>query len=293
MKNSVEALRAAIERSGGSGTPKLTDEAFLGLRGLIADASGIVFDERSRFILERRLAARLRALRLETHEQYYRYLLFDDGRGEELARMLDQVAVRETYFFREPQQLDAFRRDLLPRLAEENAASRRLRIWSAGCATGEEPYTIAMIVLESGLFEGWEVDIFGTDLSQVAVGQARRGLFRDGSMRALADETRARYFAFEGPNAWRLDERVRRMVTFGTLNLVDTARYEVYAGADVIFCRNVLIYFGAETRRMVVNRFYETLREGGYLLLGHAETLVSLNTPFKLLHLPSEMVYRR
>jgi chemotaxis protein methyltransferase CheR len=293
MKDTREALRAAMARSGGSGTPQLSDEAFLGLSGVIASASGIVFDERSRFILERRLAPRLRALRLGDFEHYYRYLLFDDARGEELARMLDQVAVRETYFFREPQQLDAFRRELLPRLAEENAASRRLRIWSAGCATGEEPYTVAMLVLESGLFEGWGVQIFGTDLSQAAVGQARRGLYRDASMRALSDEARARYFTSEGPNAWRLDERVRRMVTFGTLNLVDTPRYEVYAGADVIFCRNVLIYFGAETRRMVVNMFYETLRAGGYLLLGHAETLVSLNTPFKLLHLPSEMVYRR
>lgn len=293
MKDSVEALRAALARSGGSGIPRLSDGAFLGLRDLIAEASGIMYDERSRFILERRLAARMRALRIDDHDQYYRYVLFDDPRGEERARLLDQVAVRETYFFREPHQLEAFRSELLPRLAAENASTCRLRIWSAGCATGEEPYTVAILVLESGLFDGWSVEIFGTDLSQAAVGAARRGRYRDASMRALSDERRDRYFTCEGPNAWRLDERVRRMVTFGTLNLIDTARYEIYAGADVVFCRNVLIYFAAETRRTVVNRFYETLRPGGYLLLGHAETLMSLNTPFKLLHLPSEMVYQR
>jgi chemotaxis protein methyltransferase CheR len=294
MTDGSDALRAALARArAGTSVPHLDDETFLGLRDLIATASGIAFDERSRFIVERRLVPRLRALKLDDFGAYYRYLLYSPEAGEELDRMLESVTIRESYFFREWPQFEAFRDELLPRFARENAAARRLRIWSAGCATGEEPYSAAILVLESGLFKGWRVDVLGTDLVAPAIDAARRGLYRDASLRATPDDVRDRYFSYEGDNAWRLDERVRDMVVFEPLNLVETARYAALPEIDAVFCRNVLIYFAEETRRRVIMGFHERLRDGGYLLLGHAESLLSLATPFTLHHVGRDMVYRK
>ncbi len=295
MRERADALQAALARSrAGASAPRLDEQTFLGFRDLIADVCGIAFDERSRFIVERRLLRRMRALRLGDFESYYRFVLYGPEGDDELVRMLEAVTIRETYFFREWQQLAAFRDEVLPALAVENAATSRLRIWSAGCATGEEPYSVAILVLESGLFDGWEVEILGTDLVPSAVAAARRGLYRDTSMRATPDPTRDRYFTSEGPNAWRLCERVRRMVTFDTLNLFgapDARDTAVPAPLDAIFCRNVLIYFGDEARQRAVTVFYDRLREGGRLLLGHAESLLSLATPFTLVHLGRDIVY--
>lgn len=294
MTEGSDALRAALARArAGTSAPHLDDETFLGLRDLIATASGIAFDERSRFIVERRLVPRLRALKLDDFGSYFQYLLYSPEASEELDRMLEAVTIRESYFFREWPQFEAFRDELLPRFARENAAKRRLRIWSAGCATGEEPYSVAILVLESGLFEGWRVDVLGTDLVAPAIEAARRGLYRDASLRSTSDHVRDRYFSHEGDNAWRLDERVRDMVVFESLNLVDTAACAALPEMDAIFCRNVLIYFAEETRRRVVTGFHGRLRDGGYLMLGHAESLLTLATPFTLHHVGRDMVYRR
>jgi chemotaxis protein methyltransferase CheR len=294
MNDSADSLRSALAHSGGSpDRPQLSDEAFLQLSRTIEDASGIAFDEGTRFILERRLLPRLRALKLDSFEAYARMLLAGPGAREELVRALEQVVVRETYFFRGPQQFGAFSAELLPRIASANAATRRLRVWSAGCASGEEPYTIAMLVLASGLFGGWRVEIQGTDLSRSAITAARRALYRDNSMRAIPDAFRDRFFARENGGMWRLDRQVRGMVAFEVQNLVDTAQYAAYTGSDVIFCRNVLIYFGHRARREVVAAFYDTLAEGGYLMLGHAESLEALNTSFRLAHFETETVYQK
>jgi chemotaxis protein methyltransferase CheR len=292
MTDRVDALQAALSRArAGVTMPRLDEQTFVGLRDMIAEASGIAFDERSRFIVERRLLPRLRALRLDDFEAYYRFLLYGPEAGDELTRMLEAVSIRETYFFREVQQLETFRDEVLPRLAAENAATRRLRVWSAGCATGEEPYSVAILVLESGLFDAWQVEIVGTDLVPSAISAARRGLFRDASLRATPDEARDRYFTREGTNAWLLAERIRRMVRFETVNLLDPAGCASLPVFDVIFCRNVLIYLGEAARHRAVAVFYDRLRKGGRLLLGHAESLLSIGTPFSLVHLRRDIVY--
>jgi chemotaxis protein methyltransferase CheR len=274
-------------------SPKLADDAFLALRDLIAEASGITFDEGSRFILERRLLPRLHALRFSSFESYYRFVLDGPDATREMDHLLEHVAIRETYFFREPHQFEAFREALLPRLARENGSSRRLRIWSAGCASGEEPFTVAMLVLDSRLFDGWDIEIVGTDLSATAIGEARRGVFRGGSMRIIPDDFKARFFARDGDDSWRIDDRVRDAVEFKRLNLVDTRGYERFSGVDVVYCRNLLIYFGANARRLVIDGFHAALRDDGYLLLGHAESLAARQTPFKLLHLQREIIYQK
>lgn len=294
MSDLPKTLESVLRRAcSATRRPVLSDAAFLGLRAAIEGASGIAFDDDSRFILERRLFARLRALRLDDFDAYYRYLLYAPDAREEVVRMLEAVAVRETYFFREPRQLAAFREELLPRLARENRESRSLRIWSAGCASGEEPFTIAILVRDSGLFDGWRVEIVGTDIAPAAIDAARCGVYRASSLRATPDEVRERCFECEGENAWRLAGGVREMVDFGVLNIFDTRGVERLGPFDAIFCRNVLIYFGLRARRRALRIFYERLREGGYLLLGHAESVAALDSAFALCHLERDVVYRR
>jgi len=287
------ALRDALARSREASTgSRLDAETFLGLRDLIAGASGIDFDENSRYIVERRLMPRLRALRIDDFAAYYRTLLFGEDRAGEIERLLEAVTIRETYFFRECAQLLALRDDVLPDLVAENAASKTIRIWSAGCASGEEPYSVAMLLGTQPAIKGWDVRIFGTDLVPSAVEAARAGVYRDVALRATSDDKRELYFEHEAANVWRLDEAVRRRVTIESRNLFDGAP-DGTGPFDVILCRNVLLYFGDAARRRAVDVFHDSLREGGWLLLGHAESLLSMRTPFRLVHLGRDVVYRK
>jgi chemotaxis protein methyltransferase CheR len=275
------------------GRPQMDEAVFLRLRDLIYKASGIYFDHRSRASLERRLRPRVEALHLDGFEQYCLYLNFDRERQDELQRALDSVAVHETYFFREERALRAFSEEMLPEIAARRARERVLRVWSAGCSTGEEAYTLAMLVSESGLFEGWRVELSASDLSQRVVAEARAGRYTEKSFRTTDTARRARYFTEQPDGTLLISEHLRSSVNFGCFNLVDSRRFDIYSDLDVIFCRNVMLYFGTQARRQTVSSFHNQLREGGYLVLGAAESLFSLNTPFRLAHLRHDLVYQK
>ncbi|MDF1565821.1 MAG: methyltransferase [Deltaproteobacteria bacterium] len=273
--------------------PQLDDETFRLLSDLVHDYCGISFHEDMRFLLERRLHTRLEILGLHSFRDYYRYLRFDSNRQRELEEAAELLTTNETYFFREQPQLRAFTGDILPGMAESRGRRKRLRIWSAGCSTGEEAYTIAMLLLESGLFEGWRLDVFGTDISRAVLATARRGVYRQHALRETDERFIHRYFETAEDGARRVSDEVRRIVSFGHLNLADPQMMGLVGEMDVIFCRNVLIYFGAEVKRALIGRFYEHLAPGGYLLLGHSESLLNLSTDFELVHLDHDLVYRR
>jgi chemotaxis protein methyltransferase CheR len=278
----------------GAGSPMVMDDSvFLRLRDLIYQASGLYFDQRSKYLLERRLRARVLELQLADFVQYHLYLQFDRDRMAELQRALDAVAIHETYFFRETRALKAFSEEILPELHARNAATRTLRIWSAGCSTGEEPYTLAMLIEETGLFDGWTVELSASDLSQRVIAEARAGVYRANSFRTTDDDRRARYFSAGADGRHLIDERFRSSVNFGCFNLADSRRFDIYSELDVLFCRNVMIYFDAAARRRTVTGFHHQLREGGYLILGASESLVALNTPFRLAHLRNDLVYQK
>jgi chemotaxis protein methyltransferase CheR len=260
---------------------------------LIYQASGLHFDLKSQSTLERRLRTRVQALHLGSFEQYYLYLQFDRDRREELQRTLDAVAVHETYFFREMRALDAFSREMLPEAAERNRETRTLRVWSAGCSTGEEAYTLSILILESGLFDDWKIELSASDLSERVITLAREGRFHSGSFRTMDEERRARYFTPQPDGSWLIDERLRVMVNFGCFNLADSRRFNIYSDLDIIFCRNVMLYFDTAARRRTVTGFHQQMREGGYLVLGASESLVTLNVPFRLAHLQNDLVYQK
>ena len=170
---------------------------------------------------------------------------------------------------------------------------KKIRIWSAGCSSGEEPYSIAILLQEGGYFDRGAFEIFASDINQQVLAKARRGHYRESAFRATTPALREKYFTHEADGSWRVTDEVRNRISFGRMNLYDQARVSLLGHLDVIFCRNVIIYFDDASKKHVVSSFYNRLTDGGYLLLGHSESLISLSTQFKLRHLKNDMVYQR
>jgi chemotaxis protein methyltransferase CheR len=270
----------------------LEEDVFRLIRDFVRDYCGIFFDDDSRYLLEKRLSRRVRTHHFSNFREYYRYLLYHRNRDEELAAIIDIITVNETYFFREQNQLKAFGEEILPEIKSIYKDKKKLRIWSAGCSTGEEPYTIAMLILEKGYFHGWNIEIFGSDINQRVLQVARSGIYRKNSFRTTEHCYLDKYFR-EGEGFWRISDGVKQYVNFSHLNLLDPYKVKLVGTMDVIFCRNVMIYFDHASRKKVIDMFYQRLTEGGYLLLGHAESLINISTAFTLKHFKNDMVYQK
>lgn len=274
----------------------MNDEEFRLISDYIYNHCGIFFDASSKFLLEKRLSNRLRFHQLKSFKDYFRFLRYDPKASEELSAAIDILTTNETYFFREMCQLKAFGEEILPEIKSrkgDNDRTRNLSIWSAGCSTGEEPYTIAMLILETGHFKGWDIEIFGNDISQRVLQVARRGVYGQSSFRCTDKMFINKYFEPTPDGKHKVRDEIKNMVRFGYLNLMDRNRMSLLRSMDVIFCRNVLIYFDAESKKKVIHSFYDKLEEGGYLLLGHAESMMNISTAYTLQHLKNDMVYRK
>jgi chemotaxis protein methyltransferase CheR len=275
-----------------SARPRLQPEEFRLLRDLVNAHAGLQFEDDSLYAFERRLAERMAVLGLESFHDYYQFLRFNQAGPAELDEVVDVLTTKETYFFRQEYQLRAFSEELLPMLHEAQLRHRRVSFWSAGCATGEEAYTLAMLVLSSGLFEGWDVRIIGSDISKKSVAFARRGVYRQNSFRTTPNDIKRQYFE-EREDGCHVAESVKRLCHFGQLNLTDFGRASIVGRVHVVMCRNVMIYFDLKSRRKVIENLYERLLPGGYLLLGHSESLWNVSTAFELCHLKEDLVYRK
>jgi chemotaxis protein methyltransferase CheR len=275
-------------------TIPLPDDVFRLLRDLIHGYCGIYFDDGSKFLLERRLSRRLEQHRLKSFEEYYHFLRYDRKREEELVVLVDNLTTNETYFFRESAQLRAFSEEILPELRTTLAGRKTLRIWSAGCSTGEEPYTIAILLLESGdWWRDWQVEILGSDINQRVLHTARKGVYKKSAHRATSPEMLAKYFVADEKGDFRIIDKVKELVSFSYLNLLDPHKTSLIGNMDVIFCRNVIIYFDREAKKKVMESFYQKLRDGSYLLLGHSESLINISNAFVLRTLKNDMVYQK
>jgi chemotaxis protein methyltransferase CheR len=274
---------------------ELSEEEFRLLRDFIHEKFGLFFDEGQRNTLRSRLASRLSSLDLMSFEDYYHYLRFGPQRNEELTRMASHLTNNETYFFREQPQLQVFQDHVLRSIKERKAKTneRKLRVLSAGCSTGEEIHSLAMLIYDSGqFFWNWEVELFALDVDEAALEKARRGLYFHNSFRGLAPAIRERHFFKEGPGE-RVKEPLRRMIQFRRGNLMDAQSFESYYPLDAIFCRNVLIYFSDTAIRRVVEHFWSALVPEGYLLLGHAESLSRITDMFTPIRFPGAMIYQK
>lgn len=273
--------------------PSLSLKEFRLIRDFINQFCGIYFADDSAYVVERRLRERLRDLGAEDFGEYYRYLQYHPKAERELEAAAEVLTTNETYFFREAYQLRAFTDEILPavRARSLTRGSRRLDVWSAGCSSGEEVFTIAMLVDASGLFDGWDVRVFGNDISRRVLSKARGATYGSASFRAMIPEY-AKYF-IETDEGRQVHPRIRAMCHFGHLNLMNQRRAAIVGRVDVTFCRNVLIYFDDASRRKVLETIYQRLNRGGYLLLGHSESLLRSSTAFELTQLTTDIVYRR
>jgi chemotaxis protein methyltransferase CheR len=273
--------------------PELSDVQYRMFRDWIAERCGLWFAPESRFVLERRLARRVRELDLGSFAAYFYQLrsrATDDG---EIGTLIDELTTNETYFLRERGQLNALVAEVLPEWVERRRRhGGPVSIWSAGCSSGEEPYSIVMLAREAGFEPGRHFRVYASDVSRRVLQAARRGVYRTSAFRETEAALRRKYFV-EKDGAWRIHDDVKRHVVFTRANLVESARSWVLGTMDVILCRNVIMYFDTATRRRVVQSFADKLNAGGYLLLGHAESLIQVSSAFELRHLRSDLVYRK
>jgi chemotaxis protein methyltransferase CheR len=270
----------------------LPDDVFRLMRDQIYKRSGMWFSDTSKYLLQKRLSPRARELNFDSFQKYFYFLQYDPRADAEFDQIFDLVTTNETYFFREPAQLQAFTDEIIPDLLSRKSV-KKIRIWSAGCSSGEEPYSLAILLQEAGWYEHAAFEIFASDINQQVLGKARKGQYRENAFRATTPALREKYFVRENDSSWRIRDEVRNRVSFGRLNLYDESRVSLLGHLDVVFCRNVIIYFDDASKKVVVNNFYNRLVDGGYLLLGHSESLISLSTQFKLRHLKNDMVYQK
>ncbi len=275
---------------------KISDAEFALLRDFIYAQSGIYVADNRKYLVENRLAARLKELNLKSFAEYHAYLQYDPGRRQELNRLFEVITTNETSFYRNPPQLKVFQDMVLKDAIEKLRAQkqRRLRIWSAGCSTGEEPYTIAIILHEVLRAEiaSWDIRITANDLSEAVLAQAREAVYSEYSLRTTPKEIVARYFTQDGAN-FLLKPEVKRLVSFSQINLSDRLQLKRTERSHIVFCRNVIIYFDDEMKKNVIAAFYDNLLPGGYLLIGHSESLHNISRAFRPKHYPGAIIYSK
>lgn len=277
------------------GDVEISEEEFRLLRDFIHEKLGIYFDEGHKASLRSRLTGRLNRLDLASFEDYYHYLRFGPQRDEELQHMISHITNNETYFFREQAQLRVFSDHVLMQLKERKnrTGSKSLRVLSAGCSTGEEVMTLAMIVYDSGqFFWGWDVQIVGMDVDRAALEKAKRGVYFHNSFRSVDPGLVERHFVRQGSGS-EVKGAVRKLTRFVRGNITEPAGYEGLAPLDAILCRNVLIYFSEAMIRRVVRIFHDVLAPGGFLLLGHAESLSRITDAYTPIRFPGAMIYQK
>lgn len=271
-------------------TQQLTLEQYRRLRDFIYQKTGIYFTDSKLYFVERRLLDRMESAGISEFSDYYTLLRFETS-GVELQAFIEALTVNETYFFREFNQLKCFAEEILPEITRNNP--QRLLFWSAGCSTGEEAYTLAIILSEmlSPEMLG-RCKILATDIDNKVLSFARRGIYGERSIKHVPKPYLQRYFDQVG-NEYRVDSSLRQLIDFKALNLVDSKSMRQVPETSVIFCRNVLIYFDDISRRQVALDFYETLQEGGYIFLGHSESMSRITSMFQLRKMQNAIAYQK
>jgi chemotaxis protein methyltransferase CheR len=270
----------------------LSEEEFRRLSEFLYRRTGMVFTEAKRFYVERRVVERMTATGSGSFASYFAWLR-NDAQGE-IEHFVNAFTVNETYFYREDYQLSCLTSDLL---AERLRAKRRpgpIRIWSVPCSTGEEPYSIAIWLLENWpLVDEYEIEIVGSDIDTGALEQARSGVYGKRALMRLSPAVTEKYFAPAQGETWKILDDLRQSVSFSRVNIVESAETRAHGQFDVIFCRNVLIYFDDASRRIAAENLYENLAPGGFICLGHTESMSRISPLFEVRRFADAIVYQR
>jgi chemotaxis protein methyltransferase CheR len=273
-----------------------TNPACYQIRDLIYGVAGIFHTDNRLTFLEDRCGRRMKDLKIASLRQYHELLTRSSERTNEMHLLLNEITVGETSFFRNQPQLAALQGLVLPSIAssKEKVPFKHIRIWSAGCSTGEEPYTLAIILMEEAnrFLRGFTFEIVATDLNDRSLLRAQEGVYGDYALRNVSPEILRKYYdPVPGTKEFRVRDEVRKHIKFSRLNLLDDSRMVFVKSIDVIFCCNVLIYFDGGSKKRVIQHFHNNLLPHSYLFLGHAESLFGINDDFRLVHFPGAMAY--
>lgn len=275
------------------------DPVYLKIRDLVYQACGIYHSEEKLYLLVSACNRRMNQSggQANTGREYLELLTHPSKRDAELRGLMNEITIGETCLFRSQPQLNALHNVILPELTTERGklGLKKLKLWSAGCSTGEEPYTLAMFLLEEKerLLKDWSFDIQATDLNDHSIEVAREGVYGDYALRNTPALYKSKYFTAMNGGRLKVREEVKARITFTRLNLSEDSRMVFMKGMDLVFCCNVLIYFDLVSKRRVVQHFYANLMQGGWFFLGQAESLFQVNDQFRLIHLPGTTVYRK
>lgn len=276
---------------------KLSDADFELLRDFIYDTCGMFFTIQKKYFVESRIAKRMEKLSIQSPGVYIHSLKNGLAGSVELKQLLNDLTTNETYFFRNPPQLRALETQLLPEVAapKERIGFRKLKIWSAGSSSGEEAYTLAMVLLEKceSLLKKWTFEIIGTDINDEVLAKAREGIYNSYSVRHVPEYYLRKYFRKESSERFVISPEIKKFVTFQHLNLYDDNKMIFMKTFDFIFCANVLIYFDTASKSKVVQHFYNNMQPYGYFFVGQSESLHGINDKFKTVHFPGGFAYKR
>jgi len=286
-------MKAARPTALSQEAPSLTLQEFAKFCEFFYRKTGIIFSENKRYFVERRVLERMESSQCSSFREYFAMVRFETA-GHEMQRLVNAMTVNETYFFREDYQFDALVSGMLPDLAEKKRPGDTIRIWSLPCSTGEEPYSIAIYILE-----GWDraddfnIEIRASDIDSRVLGEAHEGIYGERALSRIPPEIRKRYFSPVAGNSFQILEELRESIDFSTVNVVDAAHMQNYSSIDILFCRNLLIYFDDLARRQAMETMYECLAPGGFICLGHSESMSRMSSLYRPRRIGDAIVYQK
>ncbi|MFC3225767.1 CheR family methyltransferase [Marinibaculum pumilum] len=255
--------------------------------------TGIRLDRKKRYFLERRLVERALACNARSFSEYFQILKFGRTAGE-LETLINEMTVNETYFWRENYQFDCMTRRLLDEIAADKRPGDRIRIWSVPCSTGEEPYTIAIQILENWRHaDRYDIELYASDIDSAVLKRAAEGIYEERALSRLPAAYRTKYFRRLDERRWQVIDALRGSIAFGRTNLFDPVQTARFRGIDLIFCRNLLIYFDDASRRIAAANIHEALNPGGFVCLGHSESMSRISSLFRPRQFKEALVHQK
>ena len=273
----------------------LTPEEYTQIQNFISEHSGLYFDQRKQYFVEKRVFTRMKESAFSTFRDYYRTLKFDRN-TEELQSLLELLTTNETYFYRHTAQLESFIEEAIPLVVAEKKkiGDQQLSIWSAACSSGEEIYTLAIMLREQFTqFSSWKVNLLATDIDRKIISKAQKGIYDSRSVKDVPTHLLRKYFRQQANGLYQLSEEIRSMVRFEELNLIDRIGMRQHREKDVIFCRNALIYFDEHSRKQVVRSLYDSLNKHGFIFLGPSESVSRISAAFRLVKFKKSLSYQK
>lgn len=269
------------------------NEEFLKFRDFFYRKTGIYFEDNKRYFVDKRLIERIVATGNHNFRNYFMMLRFETT-GKELQELINVMTVNETYFFREQYQFECLVRSILKEVVQRKKNHEPIRIWSVPCSSGEEPYSLAIYLLEHWpQSDDYDIELIASDIDTEILEKARRGIYDKRSITRLPNYLLCKYFKNLSNNQYQLTENLRNSVDFTVVNITDLAQMRSYRDFDVVFCRNLLIYFDDTSRRTVVEALFNALRPGGFICLGHSESMSRITSLFNIRKFPEAIVYQK